>query len=272
LTHPIVSARSGAPGEAAQHAVTISIVSHGHGDWVERLLGQLCALHGGHIEHVVLTHNLPSPSVATPEGGWPFTFTELFNSRPTGFGANHNRAFAHCSSRFFCVLNPDVELSDGFVWDRLIECLKQPVVGCAYPSLFNPDGTRQENERELVTPLALLRRHVLKRPQRRVDWVSAAFWMVRTSVWRSLGGFDERYFMYCEDVDFCLRLQLAGWTLARADVAAEHDASWASRRVGPHMAWHLRSIALLWATPHFRRYLGRRAREVAGDGIPDPRR
>jgi GT2 family glycosyltransferase len=269
LTHPIVSACSTASGE---QAVTISIVSHGHGDWVERLLAQLCTLHGGHIQHVVLTHNLPSEPVATPTGGWPFRFTELFNTDPAGFGANHNRAFSHCSSGFFCVLNPDVELSDGSVWARLLECLQRPAVGCAYPLLLNPDGSPQENERELVTPLALLRRHLLKRPQRRVDWVSAAFWLVRTSAWRSLGGFDERYYMYCEDVDFCLRLQLAGWQLARAEVAAGHNASWASRRLGPHLAWHLRSIARLWATPHFRRFLGRKARAVPPDRIPNRQR
>jgi N-acetylglucosaminyl-diphospho-decaprenol L-rhamnosyltransferase len=272
LTHPIVSAGSSAPSEAAQHVVTISIVSHGHGDWVEPLLEQLCELHGGYIQHVVLTHNLPSAPVVTPAGGWPFRFTELFNPKPAGFGANHNRAFQHCTSGFFCVLNPDVELRDVLVWPRLLERLKEPEVGCAYPVLFNPDGSRQENERELVTPAALLRRHLLKRPQRRVDWVSAAFLLVRAGAWRSLGGFDERYFMYCEDVDFCLRLQLAGWQLARADVAAGHNASWASRRLGPHLFWHLRSIARLWGTPYFRRYLARSPRAVPVAGLPDPRR
>jgi hypothetical protein len=272
LTNPIVSACSNVSGEAAQHTVTVSIVSHGHGEWVERLLGQLCALHGDHIQHVVLTHNLPCAPVATPAAGWPFRFTELFNPEPAGFGANHNRAFRHCSSDFFCVLNPDIELRDASVWAGLLERLRQPVVGCAYPLLFNPDGSRQENERELVTPLALLRRHLLKRPQRRVDWVSAAFWLVPAGTWRSLGGFDERYFMYCEDVDFCLRLQLAGWQLARAETAAGHNAAWGSRRLGSHLAWHLRSIARLWATPPFRRYLGRSSRAAPVGGAPNPGR
>lgn len=270
LTHTIVNARSNAHAEAGQASITVSIVSHGHGKWVDRLLGQLSALHGGHIQHVILTHNLPAAPVSAPPGGWPFRFTELFNPEPAGFGANHNRAFSHCESSFFCVLNPDIELRDDSAWPTLLERLHQPTVGCAYPLLFNPDGSRQENERELVTPLALLRRHLFKRPQRRVDWVSAAFMLVRTSTWHSLGGFDERYFMYCEDVDFCLRLQLAGWQLARAEVAAGHNASWASRRLGPHLMWHLRSITRLWGTSHFRRYLARGA--VPLGSIPDPPR
>ncbi len=190
----------------------------------------------GYIEHVVLIHNVPSDPVAEPDGGWPFRLTELFNTEQAGFGANHNLAFSHCTTEYFCVLNPDIELRDASVWEKLLERLREPMVGCAYPLLFNPDGSRQENERELVTPLALLRRHLLKLPQRRVDWVSGAFWMVRSAAWRSLGGFDERFYMYCEDVDFCLRLQLAGWKLAAADVAVTHDASWGSRSPGRHMA------------------------------------
>jgi GT2 family glycosyltransferase len=254
-----------------QPSITVSIVSHGHDKWVARLMGQLSQLHGGHVQHVVLTHNLPSQPVAEPVEGWPFRFTELFNGKPAGFGANHNRAFGHCASAYFCVLNPDIELRDASVWAGLLERLQQPKVGCAYPLLFNPDGSPQENERELVTPLALLRRHLLKLPQRRVDWVSAAFWVVSAGAWRFVGGFDERYFMYCEDVDFCVRLQLSGWQLACADVAAGHRAGWASRRLGLHLAWHLRSIVRFWTTSHFRRFLMRSSHRLPVGGIPKPR-
>lgn len=192
--------------------------------------------------------------MALPAEGWPFRLTELFNPEPIGFGANHNRAFRHCGTTFFCVLNPDIELRDGSVWARMLKGLEQPGAGCAYPLLYNPDGSRQENERELVTPAALVRRHLLRRPQRRVDWVSGAFWVVPAAVWRALGGFDERFFMYCEDVDFCLRLQLAGWRLARVDVGATHAASWGSRNPGRHMGWHMRSLLRLWTGPAIRRY------------------
>lgn len=219
-----------------------------------RLLAQLCIQHQ-FIGEVVLTHNLPADPVPAPAAGWPFRFFEVFNSTPAGFGTNHNHAFARCSSDFFCVLNPDIELPDPEIWPRLVQRGREPRVGCAYPVLLNPDGTRQENEREAVSPLALLRRHLLKRPQCRVDWVSAAFWLVNASAWRDVGGFDERYFMYCEDTDFCLRLQLAGWRLARADATAVHDASWSSRRIGAHLAWHLRSLMRLWWQPALRRYL-----------------
>ena len=224
---------------------------------VARLLAQLCRW-DGLIGEVVLTHNLPAEAVPVPPGGWPFRFIEVFNSAPVGFGANHNHAFARSASEFFCVLNPDIELNDPAIWEQLVERGREPRVGCAYPVLLNPDGSRQDNEREAVSPLALLRRHLLKRAQSRVDWVSAAFWLVRASAWREVGGFDERYFMYCEDTDFCLRLQMAGWTLAKAQATAVHDASWSSRQLGAHLLWHLRSMMRLWTQPTLRRYLSGR--------------
>jgi GT2 family glycosyltransferase len=244
--------------------VTVSIVSHGHRELVLRLLAQL-SRNAGPVGTVVLTHNLPDAAVPAPAGGWPFRFVETFNPAPRGFAANHNQAFRHCDSGFFCVLNPDIELDDDSIWQRLLESASQPGVGCAYPVLLNADGTRQENEREAVSPLALLRRHFLKRPQRAVDWASGAFWLVPAAAWRGVGGLDEGYFMYCEDTDFCLRLQLAGWRLARADAAATHDAGWGSRSDSRHLAWHLKSLLRLWSRPVLWRYLLARPRLLRGD-------
>ena len=95
------------------------------------LVRQLCALHAGVIAHVVLTHNLPETSIEVPEGGWPFRLTELSNVTPAGFGANHNQAFAHCDTAYFCILNPDIELPDPAVWPRLLDSVRLPGVGCA---------------------------------------------------------------------------------------------------------------------------------------------
>jgi N-acetylglucosaminyl-diphospho-decaprenol L-rhamnosyltransferase len=234
--------------------VTVSVVSHGHSGMVERLLHRLCETHGGWIDHCIVTHNLPAPAIQAPAGGWPFNFTQIFNQQPAGFGANHNNAFASCGSEFFCILNPDIELPGPQLWEALVRQAQTPGAGLAYPVLLNPDGSRQDNERETVTPVALLERHVLKRPTRRLDWVSAAFWLVPAQVYRRLGGFDESFFMYCEDIDFCLRLRLGNWQLRRAEVAAVHHAVRRSRRPGRHLAWHVRSLMRLWTGPVLWRY------------------
>jgi N-acetylglucosaminyl-diphospho-decaprenol L-rhamnosyltransferase len=256
MNHPIKNTAT-APAVHGLGEVTVSVVSHGHDEMVRRLLQRLCEHHGGWIGHLILTHNVPAPAVQPPAGGWPFRFTELSNPRPAGFGANHNRAFASCSTDFFCVLNPDVELSEDALWGELVRHARLPGTGLAYPVLLNPDGSRQDSERETVTPAALLARHLLKRPPRRIDWISAAFWLVPAAVYRRLGGFDEGFFMYCEDTDFCLRLRLGGWTLRRADVALVHHAVRGSRKPGRHLAWHLRSLLRLWSGQVLRRYMAK---------------
>jgi GT2 family glycosyltransferase len=234
----------------------VSVVSHGHEAALPALLSQL-ARHGhGAIAQVIVTHNLQAPGVQA-DPAWPFALIEVCNPAPLGFGANHNRAFEHCRTELFAILNPDVEVVDGALWPALADAARRPGVGLSYPRLLNPDGSVQ-NEREAVTPLALLRRHLLKAPQRRTDWVSGAMWVVPAATWRALGGFDERYFMYCEDTDFCLRLQLGGWRLARVDATAWHAAAWASRKPGRAMRWHLRSLLRLWTQPVLWRYVARR--------------
>lgn len=248
---------SSGPAPDAAPCLTVSVVSHGHDAVLPGLLGQLARQGAGVIGQVIVTHNLAAPPLPR-DPAWPFELTESFNTAALGFGANHNRAFGQCRGELFAILNPDIESMEAGLWPALAEAARRPGVGCAYPRLLNPDGSVQ-NEREAVTPLALLRRHLLKVPQRRTDWVSGALWVVPAAVWRSLGGFDERYFMYCEDTDFCLRLQLAGWTLARVEPTARHAAAWASRSPGRAMGWHLHSLLRLWRRPVLWRYLARPA-------------
>jgi GT2 family glycosyltransferase len=249
LVDPILSARPGREG------IAVSVVSHGQRALAEALLHRLAALRDPLVAQAIVTHNLQDAPIAAPAGGWPFEFTEIFNEAPAGFAVNHDRAFAHCARPFFCVLNPDVELVDPGVWRSLADVASRPGVGCAYPRLLNGDGTPQDQEREAVTPLALLRRHVLGRPQSRADWVSGAFWLVPSEAWRAVGGLDERFRMYCEDTDFCLRLQLAGYRLERADAVARHGAERASRKPGLRMWWHAMSLLRLWTHPPLWRFM-----------------
>jgi GT2 family glycosyltransferase len=249
LVEPIVSAPPRGDG------IAVSVVSHGQRELVEPLLHRLASAHDPLVRQVIVTHNLREPRpLQPPSNGWPFEFTEIFNELPAGFGANHNRAFAACRRALFCVLNPDIELVDPGVWSALVRALDEPRAGCAYPVLLNADGTTQDSEREAVTPLSLWRRHVRKRASRRTDWVSGAFLLVPATVWSELAGFDERFVMYCEDVDFCLRLQLAGRRLVRAEAKAVHGAARASRRPGRRMAWHVLSLLRLWLQPPLWRY------------------
>ena len=181
------------------------------------------------------------------------------NAVPAGFGANHNRALLGATESLVCLLNPDVRLDGTDPFAALAQAALGAGVGAAYPEQVDAQGHCQDSERELPTPWALWRRRVCGATEHRVDWVNAACLVLPTPVWQQLGGFDEGYFLYCEDVDLCLRLRLAGLVLVRAPARVVHAGQRDSHRHWRHLQWHLRSLWRLWRSPVFAQ--ARRLRE-----------
>ncbi len=237
--------------------VTVSIVSHGHGEDIRHLLTDMAAFGCKEIAEVVLTLNVPEEALVDwiAQHDWPFAFTLIRNDRSLGYGANHNQAFEHCRTPYFCVLNPDIRFTrDPF--PHLISALQPVGVGCTYPMQSEEGGRPIDRVREVPTPLALLRRYLVPgyryRPQSR-HWVNGSFMLFPSDIFRQLGGFDTSYFMYCEDVDICLRLQQTGLRLELASQAhVQHLATRASRRLSRHFWWHIRSLFRLWRSSTYR--------------------
>lgn len=228
--------------------VTVSVVSHGQADLVEDLLTDLSRHCAATIEKVVLTCNKPEilPSVLDR---LQFPVELIRNDRPLGFGANHNQAFLRCATTWFLVINPDVRIST----DVLSELLKRADTdtGLLAPQEFDASGTRVENLRGLITPWELVQRQVLKRPPPPPanGWVKGMFMLIRSAAFQEAGGFDPRYFMYCEDFDLCARLVLQGWKINHhADVAVTHAWQRSSHRSSSHLRHHLQSLARMWTS------------------------
>jgi N-acetylglucosaminyl-diphospho-decaprenol L-rhamnosyltransferase len=243
--------------------VTISVVSHEHGDEIPHLLRDLAAFAPSAIAEVIVTLNIPEEALSHWIGvrSWPFAVTVISNVEPMGYGANHDQAFGRCKTPFFCVVNPDIRLTkDPF--PALISSLEEPMGGCAYPMQSNGNPKPLDLAREVPTPVSLLRRYLVpgsrNRPQPR-QWINGAFMVFPVAVFAELGGFDRRYFMYCEDVDICLRLQLKGYRLLPVvSVTVEHEAQHASRRRLRHLFWHVQSLWRLWHSDVYRAFQSRR--------------
>lgn len=252
--------------------ITVSIVSHGHGAQVDALLRQLQTLDEPRLRRVIVTLNLPEPALleGLRERRWPFHLEIIENAVPAGFGANHNRAFERDGLRdgrpLFAVLNPDLRLHANPFGAMATMLEGDGRIGAVYPVQIDAAGGRQDHERLLPTPARLLSRHLLRRPiemseERPPDWVNAAFLLLRRVAYARVGGFDEGFHMYCEDVDLCLRLQLDGWRLERArGVLVEHAAQRASRRQARHLLWHVASLWRLWRSPSWQAYRDWRSR------------
>jgi len=242
--------------------VTVSIVSHGQWSLVEPLLEQLDQWCSGTIAKVVLTVNIPESLVL--KNSWRFEIERVDNVRPRGFGANHNAAFSHCRTPWFLILNPDIRLES----DALSALLQRASAhaGLVSPRIQEPGNDEAEPYRELLTPLELIRRRKAgHRPPQAPAWVAGMFILIRREAFAQVRGFDERYFMYCEDFDLCARLRLAGWGLqAESSVTVLHLAQRASQAALRPLLWHLASFVKVWTSAAFWRYRELLKREAAG--------
>jgi N-acetylglucosaminyl-diphospho-decaprenol L-rhamnosyltransferase len=234
--------------------IAISIVSHGHRDLVFAIAKQLAVIPLNVPVHLIITINSvvleDFDQIAIARNSLT-EVTLIKNPLPLGFGANHNQAFKHCATDLFCVVNPDIELSSN--------AFSNPEIGLTYPIQVDEKSAMLDFERDLASPMSIARRHLLNRRDRSehyksVHWVSGAFMMFRSKMFRELGGFDERYFMYCEDVDICLRMQLAGYRLARADATVIHHTRRKTLKDPKHLAWHIRSLLRLWNSAAYKEY------------------
>ena len=138
-------------------------------------------------------------------------------SERRGFGANHNAVAGATESTYLFVFNPDAEVVAGTL-DLLLDYLDEhDEIAAVAPALVAPDGRPQENAWRLPSiPGVLMGAFTLgryspsvsnRRTAGSVGWVSSCAMLLRRTSFERIGGFDERYFMYAEDMDLCRRLR-----------------------------------------------------------------
>ena len=150
-----------------------------------------------------------------------------------GYAGGVNRGVASTSAPVVMVCNPDVEVVAGTAAAMVQRLEREPDLAAVGPSIRNLDGSLYPSARADPSPLdavghavlgAVAPRNRFTRRYRQLDvdpsrardveWVSgAAMWLRRSAV-ESVGGWDEHYFMYLEDVDVCWRLRRLGWRVA----------------------------------------------------------
>lgn len=231
-------------------SVALSVVSHGQNALVNALLGDLARLRRADLR-VLVTLNVPDAHALENACG-----AEVFvNDVPAGFGANHNAAFRRCTAPYFCVVNPDIRLRED-PFPALAAPFEDPRVGVAGPLVLGPEGRAEDSARRFPTAGSLFGKllrgaagpeYPVDRGAQHVDWVAGMFMQFRSDAFRAAGGFDERFFLYYEDVDICRRLRLLGYGCVFQPAASVvHDARRASRRdlrlMGIHAASALRYL------------------------------
>lgn len=227
--------------------ISVSIVSHAHGAMVTHLVESVLAC--SEVSQVILTLNIPE-ELKLPNDE---RLQTILNAKPKGFGANHNEAFVLCTQDFFCPLNPDIAFAQspfGLLHSQLV---RNPAALVA-PLVLSPRGTIEDSVRYFPTLRRLLAKLLLGAEKRYVvqqgdsplyaEWVAGMFMLFRSEAFARLGGFDESFFLYYEDVDICVRAWQNGMpVMVYPKAVVTHDAQRDSHRSLRHLRWHLRSMA-----------------------------
>ena len=239
--------------------VSVSIVSHGQWSIASLLLSDLQSICSNVIKEIILTFNIEENHDLN---NFDFSFpVRIVNNKSSlGFGTNHNAAFKLAKGDFFCVLNPDIRLTIN-PFPALLELARKSDVGVVAPRVVNNLGQREDSERRFPTPFELMKKVAGGKsavwsdanPVSSPDWIAGMFMLFPRSVFAELGGFDERYFLYYEDVDLCARLVLAGYKrLVCSDVTVVHDARRSSHGNIRYASMHLKSILRFFLSDVYR--------------------
>jgi N-acetylglucosaminyl-diphospho-decaprenol L-rhamnosyltransferase len=219
--------------------VVVSIVSYKSAKLTVDCLQSIQAdrsIEGLNVKVVVVDNasgDTPEIVAAVNDNQWQDWVTVLTAPKNGGFAYGNNYAFqyvfAHGKVDFFHLLNPDTQIRPGAIL-ALVEFMKaNPTTGIAGSSFDNQDGSlwpiafrfpSMFSEFESGVKLGLLSKLLkpwivavpMQQKPQPIDWIAGASMMLRRSVVEELHGFDESYFLYYEETDFCLRAKRAGFS------------------------------------------------------------
>ncbi|MET0558389.1 MAG: glycosyltransferase family 2 protein [Solirubrobacterales bacterium] len=212
-----------------------------------------------------------------------FDDVEVLRVANRGFAAGNNAGIARAQGRYVLLLNPDVEVLEGSFADLLAALDSRPDVGIASVPQRGSDGELQFSMRRFPSPardlgesLFAARWPVFRSLQEldldrdrygresSADWVVGAFLCARAEAVASIGPMDDRFFLYSEEIDWCLRARQAGWDVRHLPVmTVTHHAG---RRDRGDLMAQLAHSRTLFAKKHYGRgrELGIRAALAVG--------
>lgn len=237
--------------------VSAVVVSHGHRAELTESLPKLVP----QVDETLVIANVHG---STPESAYGARV--IANRKPASYAANINAGTRETTGELVLVSNPDAVPEPGAIAVLREFMEAHPRCGVAGPQLVNPDGSWQSSRRRFPTvrgtivrrtplrklrpPLEHQREHYLldERPTEpaETDWMLGGCLLLRRSMLDELGGFDEGFRMYGEEIDLCYRAAKAGWerwyvpdAVVRHRWDAATDRSFFTRRT----LWHWQGIA-----------------------------
>lgn len=237
-------------------ALFISVVNHNH----DKMISENDTLKNLAQKHTVIIKSNTKAKACLKQYCQKSGIHLIQGSSFKGFGANNNEVFKvakvsfnMCNEDYFLLLNPDIEISLESISSLLTELQHTPADIAAINLFRNRAMTEYDNSirhyPKLLNPFKTLLRlprkdfydkRVIKQPIT-IDWAAGSFLLFKTGCYQELKGFDEKYFMYFEDVDVCTRANLTGYCVMYfPDIKAIHYASYQNRKLfSKNFIWYL---------------------------------
>ena len=230
-------------------------------------------------EIVVVDNASRDGSVEAVRSRWPEVSVIALKSN-AGFASANNQGIRRTDSELILLLNSDTLVPHGAI-DRLIAALRElPGASVVGPKIVDAQGHAELSFGRMMTPLSELRQRLLVRhasvtrratmtsKTRLVDWVTGACLLVRRQDAEAAGLLDERYFMYCEDVDFCAAVRANGGRIyftPLAQIVHLRGRSWRSGSAAGNESYHRSQLAFYRKhhpafAPILKAYLGLRGK------------
>lgn len=255
-------------------SLEVVVVNWNSGRLLRDCLASVCAVHDPRFElcRIIVVDNASSDGSAEGLERLDPRVEVLRSCRNLGFAAACNRGAAGSTADVLLFLNPDTRVTADAL-ARPVQCLaarSSRHIGIAGVRLVDDEGTTSRSCARFPTPAMFTRlmlgldrlsperwpSHFMRewdhRDTRQVDHVCGAFYVVRRQVFQSLGGFDERFFLYLEDLDFSRRAALHGWpTMFFADAVVYHYGGGASQAVRGRRLGDALHSRILYGYKHF---------------------
>ncbi len=241
--------------------VSAVVVTYNGMPWIERCLESIRA--AGEI--IVVDHGSTDGTLELVRERFPNA--RIVEQENRGMGGGNNAGMRLASGEYFLLLNSDAWLVEGSSVETFLEVARaHPGAAVIGPRLLSPDGSLQRSARafptiwRLATEYLFLRKLAPRsaalnalygggfdhRSEREVDWLYGACLIVRRQAADAVGLFDEDFFMFSEEVDWCYRFRAAGWTVLfspRVEVVHVGGASHGGRIYRENLRGHLRFFA-----------------------------
>lgn len=222
--------------------ISILVVNYNTVDMLHRCLQSVRQQNGIDYEIVVVDNASIDGSQNMVRENFPWVRL-ITNKENCGFSRANNQAIGESRGRYYFFLNPDTELKKDALATMAEFMDRNPDVGLAGSRILNPDLTPQPSV-ELSYPGERYARKELRGLSGNIAWVLGAAMIARRQVIETVGGFDETFFLYGEDLDLCLKIRKLGWRIGYIPQSVViHWGGQSERNTLPVDVWRKKLIA-----------------------------